>query len=271
METAVNYFAVFGGLNVKIDTSKPLRTLIQRYILGNYQDIQTEIEKKLKLNNMDYKVLTGISLGDRRINSAFKRADVEYDDGIETIQYLCEKEIIEEETSMDFLTNEFEENPVADKLIIKTPFLRFWFAFVSPLYKGIKKDKYDEFYDRFANYQNEFMGLVFEQLCHEYIKEIFKDDPIEEIGRFWNSKIDIGLLAQTKSGKVIVGSCKYTNQKIKTNELNKLKDVCKKLEIIPDYVTLFAKKGYTNELKALKGESLKLYNVKSLKALLAIK
>ena len=187
------------------------------------------------------------------------------------VQYLCEKQIIEEETSMDHLTNLFEENEAADKLLFTTPFLRFWFAFVSPLYRGIKREEYDEFYERFGNYQNEFMDYMFEQLCHEYIKVTFKDDEIDEIGRFWDDKGEIDLLAQTVSGKVIVGTCKYTNQKMKKNELNRLKELCERLEIVPDYVVLFAKKGFTNELKALKGEGLKLYSSKSLKALLLAK
>lgn len=172
---------------------------------------------------------------------------------------------------MDHLTNLFEENESADKLSFKTPFLRFWFAFVSPLYRGIKREAYDEFYERFANYQNEFMGYMFEQLCHEYIKVTFKDDPIEETGRFWDDKGELDLLAETKSGKIIVGSCKYSNQKIKKNEINRLKEICERLELVPDFVILFAKKGYTNELKALKNESLKLYTAKSLKALLSAK
>jgi len=273
METALNYFAVFGGLDIKIDMTKPLRTLIIRHILNEYYEIQEYIGKLTKNSAPFHKVLTGIALGDRRTNSAFKRADIDYDEGIEAVYDLEELEVITRETSLDFLTNNFEENDVADKLLFTTPFLRFWFAFVSPLYRGIKRNEYNECFERFNNYQAEFMALIFEQLSHEFIKISFKDDEIEEIGRYWDdnkeeNRNEIEILAQTVSGKIIIGSCKYTNSKMKKNELSRLKELCDKLEIVPDYVTLFSKKGFTNELKSEKGESLKLYTVKSLKSLI---
>jgi hypothetical protein len=269
METALNYFAVFGGLDIKVDMTKPLRTLIKRDILDKYYDIQEYIQKLTKNKAPYHKILTGIALGDRRVNSAFKRADVEYDEGIETIYELEELNIIQTETSMDFLTKNFEENDVADKLLFTAPFLRFWFAFVSPLYRGISRGEFDESFEKFNNYHNEFMSLVFEQLCHEFIKVTFKDDNIEDIGRYWDEeKNEINLLAQTESGKVIIGSCRYTNSKMKKNELSILRDYCENLEITPDYVVLFSKAGFSNELKAEKSNGLKLYTVKSLKFLI---
>lgn len=268
LETAINYFAVFGGLDVKVDTTKPLGVLIKRHILDAYYDLHDEVDKIVKADNVGYKILSGIALGDRRINSAFKRADVDYDEGISLVQDFCEKEIILEETSMDHLTNQFEENESADKLLFASPFIRFWFAFVAPLYRGVKRGEYDECYERFDNRKQEFMDLIFEQLCHEYIKETFVEDQIEEIGRFWDGETQIDLLAQTYSGRVIVGSCRYTDSKTKKNEINRLKEICDKLEIVPDFVMLFSKKGFTNEVKGLKNESLKLFTAKSLKALL---
>lgn len=268
METALNYFAIFGGLDIRIDTTKPLGSLIKRHILDNYYDIQDEITKNIKMDNIGNKILTGIALGDRRVNSSFKRADVDFEEGVLVLEDLCEKEVVYEETSMDFLTNQFEENESADKLIFSTPFLRFWFAFVSPLYRGVKREEYDEVYERFENRKQEFVDFIFEQLSHEYIKFIFKEDEIEEIGRYWDDKDELQLLAQTMSGRIIVGSCKYNNSKVKKNEINRLKELCERLEIVPDFVILFSKAGFTNEVKSLKNESLRLFSVKSLKALL---
>lgn len=269
MQTAVNYFAVFGGLDIKIDTTKPLRSLIIRHILNEYYPIQEYISKLTKNSAPYHKVLTGIALGDRRTNSAFKRADIEYEEGMKVIYELEELNIVQVETSMDFLTNNFEENEVADKLLFTAPFLRFWFAFVSPLYRGIAREEFDECFERFNNYQAQFMNLIFEQLCQEYIKVIFKEDGIEEIGRYWDeNNNEINLLAQTESGKIIIGSSRYSNSKMKTSEVNRLKEICSQLEIVPDFVVLFSKNGFTNELKAQKSDGLRLFSVKSLKALI---
>lgn len=268
MEQAVNYFAVFGGLDIKIDMNKPLNTLIKRHILDSYYDIHDEVDKLVKTDNTGYKILSGVALGDRRINSAFKRAEADYDEGIEIVQELVDKEVVIEESSLDHLTNQFEQNESADKLILLSPFIRFWFAFVSPLYRGVKREEYDEVYERIEKRKAEFMDYIFESLCHEYIKQVFKDEGIEEIGRFWNKEDEVQLLAETPVGDVIVGSCSYSNNKIKKNELNRIKILCEKLDINPTYVTLFSKKGFSKELKDLKGEGLRLFTVKSLKGLL---
>ena len=60
----------------------------------------------------------------------------------------------------------------------------------------------------------------------------------------------------------------FTNSKMKKTELTRLKELCEKLEIVPDYVLLFSKSGFTNEVKALKSDGVKLFTVKSLKAIL---
>ena len=76
---------------------------------------------------------------------------MDFDEGVEAIYQLQELEIITTETSIDHLTNMFEDNDVADKLLFTTPFLRFWFAFVSPVYRGIKRGEYNECFERFNN------------------------------------------------------------------------------------------------------------------------
>jgi hypothetical protein len=40
MEVAVKYFIVFGGLDIKIDTTKPLLELIEKHILDDYTDLK---------------------------------------------------------------------------------------------------------------------------------------------------------------------------------------------------------------------------------------
>jgi hypothetical protein len=55
---------------------------------------------------------------------------------------------------------------------------------------------------------------------------------------------------------------------MKKSELSKLKEECIKIGIEPDIFVFFAKKGYSNELKALKSENIKLFSAKSFKLLL---
>ena len=55
---------------------------------------------------------------------------------------------------------------------------------------------------------------------------------------------------------------------MKKTLLTKLKETCKNIEVEADIYVLFSNKGYTTELKNMKGPELKLYTSKSLNALI---
>ena len=260
MEDAIEYFAVFGGFGTEIDMSLPLVDLITLHVLDRYKYLRNDISQYISKDDLFPFILTGAATGDRRTNSAFKRAKVAYNDGMDCVEDLLDLNIIKLESS-------FLQNNVSQKIIFTSPFVRFWFAFISPLFTGIKNGKYTEFYEAFQNQRMEFTQFIFEQLCHEFVKLSFKDEKIYNIGRYWDEKTDINLVAKTKSGKIIAGSCRYTNSKIKKSELNKLKDDCEKVGLKPDVLIIFAKKGYTSELKSLKSKTLQLLTCRNLKVL----
>ena len=269
MEIAVKYFIVFGGLNIKIDTTKPLLELIKKHILNEYNSLRYEINSITGGYKVDHAILTGIALGDRRTNSSFKRAFVTFEEGMKCVEKLVDRGIIEIESSQHHLAKKRGDDKVARKLLFTAPFLRFWFAFVSPIYKGIKENNYKEFYELYENKKAEFGNFVFEELSMEFIRDLFSEDPIKQFGKYWDEKIQIDLVAKTTSGKIIAANCKYINSKIKKNELNKLKDDCNSIDLKVDYFTLFSKSGFSSELKSQKGETLRLFTPKSFKLLLA--
>ncbi|MGB5965710.1 MAG: DUF234 domain-containing protein [Sulfurimonadaceae bacterium] len=229
-------------------------------------------------DSLNHALLSGIALGDRRTHSAFKRARVSEKVGAAAIDYLCQTGIIELEPSRELppqkeypnqkLKKEVEKHRISDKLTFTTPFLRFWFSFVSPLFKGIQEGKYDEVKKRFTDREQNFSSLVFEQLSIELLKEEFKSDPIIEVGSYWDRQVEIDILAKTASGKIVVGECKYTNTKINKSELSKLKEKCALAGFEADEFVLFSKRGFSNELKSLKGERVRLYRLEDFKKLL---
>lgn len=268
MEKAIEYFTVFGGLDIKIDTNKPLLELIEKHLLNDYKQLRTQINSLTGGYKVDHAILTGAALGDRRTQTAFKKAHVSFEEGMKCVESLCEKGIIELESSQHFITNQRGDTKVAKKLLFTAPFLRFWFAFISPIYKGIKEGNYQEFHEVYANRQAQFSDFVFEELALEFLIDFYKDDTLKQMGKYWDEKIQIDLIAKTTSGKIIVGTCKYTDSKMKKTELGKLKEDCLKIGIEPDIFVLFAKKGYSSELKALKSENIKLFSAKSFKLLI---
>jgi hypothetical protein len=242
--------------------------LIENVILENYVSIHRKIIDTTLGDSVYHAFLTGVAMGDGRIHSAYKRARISEDIGKPTVRYLCQSGMIEREASRAMRVEEGEEHRVSDRLHFTMPFMRFWFAFVSPLFKGIAEGDYTEVQERFENRKHEFSDLIFLQLSMELLKKNFQSDPIVEIGSYWEKDVEIDILSKTASGKVVVATCKYGNAKMKKSELSKLHESCEKAGFEPDVFVLFSKRGFTNELKGLKGETLKLYSVKNFKSLL---
>ena len=243
--------------------------LIEKHILNNYDNLRYEINTISGGYKVDHAILTGIAQGDRKTTTSFKRAFVSFEEGSRCIEKLIDRGIIEIESSQHFLANKRGDDKIAKKLLFTAPFLRFWFAFISPIYKGIKEKNYKEFYELFGNKEAEFGDFVFEELAMEFLIDFFKEDPIKQFGKYWDENIKFDLLAKTTSGKIIAGNCKYINSKIKKNELNTLKENSTAINLNADIFVLFSKNGFSNELKSQKSETIKLFTTKSFKLLLA--
>ena len=241
--------------------------LIEKMVLPDFTFIRNDVTELTTGMPLYHSILTGIAMGDGKTHTAFKRANISEEVGLNAIDELCDSQIIKLQKSNKVFTSWSENESVSSKLFFTSPFLRFWFAFVSPIFKGIRDGDYKEIRERFSNRESEFVQLPFAQLSHELLKLNFKEDPIKEISTYWDNNLELDIYAKTASGKTIVGSCKYTNSKIKKSELTKLQESCEKAKIDADIFVIFSKKGFSTELKSLKGENLKLYTVKNFKTL----
>lgn len=265
IEQAIEYFAVFGGMGWDIDMSKSLEELIENKVLKNYTYIHSDITKITQSDKTSHSLLSAAALGDGRLHSAIKRARISRIDAEQAIDMLYDKGIIKAEYSLESPPD--DDDKVDERIYFNTPFMRFWFAFVSPYFKSIKDGDFKEAKEAFANRKSEFYELMFLKLSQELIKQSFKDDVIVEIGSYWDRNTQIDILAKTASGKIIVGTCKYSNQKAKKSELSKVQEQCRLAQLTPDISVIVSKGGFSNELKTLKSESLKLFTLKNFKAL----
>ena len=247
MQVAIQYFTVFGGLDIKIDTTKPILELIEKNILNNYNYLRNEVNQLTGGYHVEHAILSGIALGDRKTTNAFKRAHVSFEEGMKCVDSLYEKAIIDIDSSEHFFFFIRGDSKAVKNLMFINPFLRFWFAFVSPIYKGIKDGNYEAL---------------------SFVKNSFIEDPIKQHGQYWSEKIQIPIVAKTTSGKIVAGFCKYSDNKVKKSEFNKFLEDLKSEDISTDIIVIFSKNGCSNELKNLKSDSLRLFNTKSLKAII---
>lgn len=213
-------------------------------------------------------VLTGLALGDGRIHSAFKRARISDENASEIAKKLMDTNIVRLQKSRKQFISWVDDERVSDKLLFTTPFLRFWFAFVAPIFKGIKEGNYDEFNQRYENKIAEFREAIFKELSNEVIKKSFEDDTITEAGGYWDREVEFDIFAKTASKKVIVGICRYTNVKLKKSEVARLQELANKAKIKADIYVIVAKRGFSSELKSFKSENIRLFTLKSFKSLL---
>lgn len=212
--------------------------------------------------------MSALALGDGRIHSAVKRARISDANVSDLAQDLMDTNVVQLLKSRKLFTSWVDDERVSDKLLFTTPFLRFWFAFVAPIFKGIKEGNYAEFNTRYENKIVEFREAVFKELSYALITKSFEEDKIVEIAGYWDRDVEMDIYAKTSSGKVIVGTCKYSNAKVKKSEIVKLQELSVKTKIKADIFVLVAKSGFSTEVRALKGEDLKLFSLKNFKNLL---
>ena len=269
LEIALEYFAVFGGMGWRVDLTKPLNELIEEKVLNNYRYIHGDTTKITQSKEIHHKILSALATGDRREHSAFKKAQANKERGEESIDFLIEEGLLSKDISVEKPLKDHDK--VSIKLNFNQPFMRFWFAVISPYYKGIKAGNYDEVKERWSQMRGEFSNLIYQQLFMELVKKSYNEsneDKIMKIGSYWDTKVEIDLLAKSKSGKFIAGACKFSKSKANKSELSKLKEKCRQAELEIESFVIFSKNKFSTELKKLKGEKLQLFSLKSLGHLL---
>ena len=270
-EQAIEYFAVFGGMGWKVDFSKSIDELIETKVLNNYRYIHGDLTKITHSKPTYHAMLTAIATGDRREYSAFKKVNIGREEGEEVIDFLIKDGFLIFDKSVEKPVN--EKDGISDKLLFVTPFMRFWFAVISPTYKSIKEGEYEEVKKRWSHMKADFSTLIYDQLVLEMLKQGFKDafegDPIVAIGGYWDKNVEIDILIKRKSGELIAGVSKYSKAKANKSELAKLKEKCSQAELDVSTFVIFSKNKFSSELKKEKGDKLQLFSLRNLTGLLA--
>lgn len=277
METQIEYFAIFGGLGLEVDTTQPITFLIEDLILQNFKDLNAKIEQ-FTLNEANNKrLLTALAVGDRRIFSAFNRAGLNNGNGGAALNYLQERGLVQIEYSREEpakslnpngkLKKEIARHRISHKVLFTYPFIRFWFYFINPHIREIKNGNYEKFFKSLETKQNSYTSLVFEELSEVLLNYNLRDAQIISSGSYWDAKIEIDILTVTDNERVYVAECKWTNHFVTKKELHKLQEKCQRLEIEPSQIIFFSKRGFSKELKQMQGKDLALYSSDDFEAL----
>lgn len=150
---------------------------------------------------------------------------------------------------------------------ISDQFFRFWYRFVPQNMMAIASGKMDRIYDAaIGSFLSSYMGLVFEEICKQYLIYYAPQlpFPLQDIGEWWGAhpqkkkevQVDIVALGaksdNSASGrKFLIGSCKYKNEPIGTDELDLLRDYASLFTTAEDecFYYIFSKSAFTSGLK----------------------
>ncbi len=276
----IGYFAVFGGFAdlASLHQYENLRDNIRYNILEEYTRLKPlfHFTNDLSLQHDLETLLFRIAVGDRKSHSIYKN-DISQPRGRELYKILFEKKIITKEYSREvprpkipgrFLKKELRRYKIEDKILFDKNFTRFWFTFVTPYEKEIARGDFSSVLAHIDRELDKYISFTFENLSNLLIQQKFKDESITESGSYWDRDIELDLLAKTTSGKVIAGECKWKNQRISKNILNKLEKKCELVNLKIDYYALFSKSGFSNELLKHRPDNLLLFESRDFESLL---
>ena len=148
--------------------------------------------------------------------------------------------------------------------------LRFWYRFVFSNISGIVSGLGHSIYQHeVATNLSAYMGLVFEEICKQFLIEEAKRDALPffmgKMGRWWGNnpkekrQEEIDILAFRRDS-ALFGECKWTNAPL---DIDVLDDLVAQSELFPyanKWFWLFAKSGFTKRLasEAKKHENIRL-------------
>lgn len=158
-----------------------------------------------------------------------------------------------------------KETPITEKPGKKTiyaiddNFFRFWYRFVPRNMSVISAGRMHPVYEQAVKrFYPDYMGLVFEKMCQEYLLRYAKDLPIllSNVGQWWGTdsktrkEVQIDIVGVPVDGnEYLICSCKYRNEKIGIEELELLRRyaaVFRQNGIFHYYI--FSKGGFTPTL-----------------------
>ena len=264
-------YGVTGGIPeylIKINPNKTVKENIIDLFLtpsGHFYEEPTNLLKQELREPAVYNgIIEAIAEGASRLNEIAMKCGLESNKCAKYLKSLISLGIVRKEI------------PVTESASKKSIYLlddmmfRFWYRFVFPNMSGVVSGLGNAIYDvDVQDNLSAYMGLVFEEICKQYIIEEAKKNNlpflIGNIGRWWGNnpkekrQEEIDILAYRKNNGIFA-ECKWTNSLV---DIDVLYDLQAQSELFPyknNWLWLFAKRGFTDRLieEAEKHENIRL-------------
>lgn len=265
-ETNAYIYGITGGiphyinkLNVKDTLDDALIENLFERSAYLFEEPDNLLKQELREPAVYNAIIRAIAEGASKLNEIATKVGLESGPCSKYVSVLIELGLVKKETAIT------ETSTKKTIYMIEDNFFRFWYRFVPQNMSAISSGRFARLYDKAVKAKlHDYMGLVFEKMCKEYLLNYAEDLPFElaDVGQWWGTdaaekkevQIDIvGVPVQEPSRKIteyLIGSCKFKNEKIGMDELRLIEhhaDVFGKG--ISYYYMIFSLNGFTEELK----------------------
>ncbi len=240
-ENLIEFYAVTGGIpkymelfNAKINLIENIKNhILSQGVL--YEEPKHLLKDEINEVSNYFSILKAISFGNRKMQNISNYLRLSSSQITPFLEKLIDLQIIKRQTPVT------EHNPEKSKkglYYFEDYFFYFWFTFVFPYRNYLELGKNNFVISKIKNRLNEYVSTIFEDVAIQYIwdKKPFFDP--EKVGRWWNKNTEIDLIAiNDAKQKILFGECKWSNQKIKLNILNDLKNKINNLHFFQKLVS----------------------------------
>jgi len=261
IEQLIVHYAVFGGAEayVTFGFDATLEASVRSQILVRHAELKRLMLPPPALETHHRRLLRAVADSDGKTINILRKAAAPRAAGRTGLDALERCGLLEKERSREpepllppgyRLKKEARRYRIQDKYRFAMPFYRFWFTYIDRYEAEIERGRFDAPLQAMAETLERYVSRTFEALALALIRERFQSvDPIEQNGTYWDRHNEFDLLARTRQEKTIVGECKWKGHKICRSMVGKIRSKCLKSGIEPDFIALFSRSGFSNELR----------------------
>jgi AAA+ ATPase superfamily predicted ATPase len=206
-----------------------------------------------------FSIIKSIAAGNRRPGKICADIGVKQTSLPKYLKTLIDLDILEREVPVT------ESNPEKSKTSlyqIKDNFLRFWFRFIYPERARIELGQSDYVLEKIkANFIDNHAAFIYEDVCRSELWRLAFDGVLQfnKLGRWWNSKEEIDIVALDSTGcDIVFAECKYRAAQMDTDVFY---DLLRKKELVAwnnenrrEKFVLFSISGFNDRLTQLANE-----------------
>ncbi len=278
-EELIEFYAVTGGVPKYIEVFQPgdnIMAAIEKNVLNQqgflYEEPIFLLEREVGEIGSYFSIISAIARGNHKLSKIAAVLGVSQTNLTRYLKTLVDLDLIERKVPV---TESDPEKSKQGLYYIIDNYIEFWFKFIYPFRSYIEMDDTAFVMDKIKqNFLDNHVSFVFENVCLQKMWELNKqnDLPLKftRVGRWWDKNTEIDILGLNENTKeIILGECKYTNEKPGVDLFYRLmqkgKEVPWNKNDRKEYYILFSKSGFTHELLNLAAErkDLKLISLTS--------